>query len=332
MFYNFISKPDKNLYKEYYEIIKHPVSLRAILRLVRGTDNRKNSLKRSPFRTWDALEEEVSYIWRNASEFNEPGSAIVEEAEHLKKYFLERLAEVRKVVPDPPPSSEPLNSPAATPVSGPLGTRLKLKMPGSAQAETPQRITLRLNGKNQTESPGAQDAQDQTVKNQSEQPEPTETPRTRSLRERPSRTASQKTTAPPVEPSPQRKPAAVKHESVTPSVANGAGVQQGNSGATQARQQPYMPEPAMGTPTPNAAAVPVNTQYPTQPTGQANVQAAPMTTGTTTPQVTTPAQVALEQFRNPQQANARNNKIRKGMNLTCILNCIFISRTYITAC
>ncbi|KAI5287788.1 hypothetical protein KEM54_005733, partial [Ascosphaera aggregata] len=92
VFYNFLSKPDKNIYKEYYDIIKHPVSLRAILKLVRGTDNRKNSQKRSPFRTWDAFEEEVSYIWRNASEFNEPGSAIVGEAEQLKKYFLERLA------------------------------------------------------------------------------------------------------------------------------------------------------------------------------------------------------------------------------------------------
>ena len=76
VFHPFLSKPDRNLYKEYYEIIKHPVSLRAILKLARGTDGRKNSTKTTPFRSWQSFEEEVSYIWQNAREFNEDGSEI----------------------------------------------------------------------------------------------------------------------------------------------------------------------------------------------------------------------------------------------------------------
>lgn len=44
---------------------------------MRGTDGRKNSTKSSPFRTWQSFEEEVSYIWKNAREFNEDGSEIV---------------------------------------------------------------------------------------------------------------------------------------------------------------------------------------------------------------------------------------------------------------
>ena len=79
-----MNKPDRSLYREYYDIIKHPTSLRTILKIVRGTDGRKNSTKTSPFRTWDAFAEEVSYIWRNAREFNEDGSAIVELAGELE--------------------------------------------------------------------------------------------------------------------------------------------------------------------------------------------------------------------------------------------------------
>lgn len=84
VFYPFLSKPDRNLYKEYYEIIKHPISLRAILKLVRGTDGRKNSTKKTPFRSWQSFEEEVSYIWQNAREFNEDGSEIFVLAGTLK--------------------------------------------------------------------------------------------------------------------------------------------------------------------------------------------------------------------------------------------------------
>ena len=80
----FINKPDRNVYKEYYDVIQHPVSLRTILKLVRGTDRRKNSTQRSPFRTWLAFENEVSYIWKNARVFNEEDSEIYRQAGELE--------------------------------------------------------------------------------------------------------------------------------------------------------------------------------------------------------------------------------------------------------
>ncbi|KAJ6145210.1 hypothetical protein N7470_009105 [Penicillium chermesinum] len=74
--YPFIGKPDRNAYRDYYEIIQHPVSLRSIQKKVRGTDTRKKGTKMTAFPTWHAFEEEVSYIWRNAREYNEDGSEI----------------------------------------------------------------------------------------------------------------------------------------------------------------------------------------------------------------------------------------------------------------
>lgn len=74
--YPFIGKPDRNLYKDYYEIIQHPVSLRSIQKRVRGTDSRKNSSKTTAYPTWKSFEEEVSCIWRNAREYNEDDSDI----------------------------------------------------------------------------------------------------------------------------------------------------------------------------------------------------------------------------------------------------------------
>lgn len=76
MAYPFIGKPDRNLYRDYYEIIQHPVSLRSIQQKVRGRDTRKKISKTTAFSTWQSFEEEVSYIWRNAREYNEDGSEI----------------------------------------------------------------------------------------------------------------------------------------------------------------------------------------------------------------------------------------------------------------
>ncbi|PGH10068.1 hypothetical protein GX51_00335 [Blastomyces parvus] len=138
VFYPFLNMPDRNLYKEYYDIIKHPVSLRAILKRVRGTDGRKNSTKTTPFKTWDAFEEEVSYIWRNAREFNEDGSEIVALAGSLEEYFRRVLAEARKHVPEPP-----ITMNGDTP-----GPRIKLRMGTTKTPEpAPQKLTLRLPGK-----------------------------------------------------------------------------------------------------------------------------------------------------------------------------------------
>ena len=75
--YPFVGKPDRNLYRDYYELIKHPVSLRSIQAKVRGNESRKNPSRITAFPNWKSFEEEVSYIWRNAREYNEDDSDIV---------------------------------------------------------------------------------------------------------------------------------------------------------------------------------------------------------------------------------------------------------------
>ena len=82
---NFLNLPSRSL-QDYYRMIKHPVSLKSLAKLVQGIKGRDpapvppNSLLKS----WDSFEHEVSYIWRNAREYNEDGSAIVELAEDLQ--------------------------------------------------------------------------------------------------------------------------------------------------------------------------------------------------------------------------------------------------------
>lgn len=71
----FMSLPPKKL-KDYYALIKRPVSLRSIWKKVRGVHGRNGTSGYSDFAGWDALEEEMSLIWRNAREYNEDDSAI----------------------------------------------------------------------------------------------------------------------------------------------------------------------------------------------------------------------------------------------------------------
>lgn len=149
----FIGKPDRNLYRDYYEIIQHPVSLRSIQKKVRGTDSRKNSSRTTAYPTWHDFEEEVSYIWRNAREYNEDGSEIsilagileVRRALDLfcdmladisdQEYFRRRVAEAKKLVPDP------------MQVDGdPEPPRIKLKMGTRMPQSMAQRLTLKLAG------------------------------------------------------------------------------------------------------------------------------------------------------------------------------------------
>jgi chromatin structure-remodeling complex subunit RSC4 len=85
----FVNKPDKVLYKDYYDFIQHPVSLRSILKQVRGIEGRKPHSHKTAFPTWQSFAEEVDYIWHNAREFNEDDSEIVTFANYLEvRYFL----------------------------------------------------------------------------------------------------------------------------------------------------------------------------------------------------------------------------------------------------
>ncbi|CAI7593409.1 unnamed protein product [Penicillium crustosum] len=132
--YPFIGKPDRNLYRDYYEIIQHPVSLRSIQKRVRGTDSRKNSSKTTAYPTWQSFEEEVSYVWRNAREYNEDNSDISVLAGVLEDHFHRRVAEAKKLVPNPLEVHRTLEMPRIKLKVGttmpPMAQRLTLKMPG----------------------------------------------------------------------------------------------------------------------------------------------------------------------------------------------------------
>ncbi|CAG8901899.1 unnamed protein product [Penicillium egyptiacum] len=153
--YPFIGKPDRNLYRDYYEIIQHPVSLRSIQKRVRGTDSRKNSSRTTAYPTWQSFEEEVSYVWRNAREYNEDDSDIsilagVLEVSlccnaraicpfrhadiRVQDHFHRRVAEAKRLVPNPlevdrTPSCIKLKLGTTVP---PMAQRLTLKMPGQS--------------------------------------------------------------------------------------------------------------------------------------------------------------------------------------------------------
>ncbi|CAI7588112.1 unnamed protein product [Penicillium discolor] len=134
--YPFIGKPDRNLYRDYYEIIQHPVSLRSIQKRVRGTDSRKNSSKTTAYPTWQSFEEEVSYVWRNAREYNEDDSDISILAGVLENHFHRRVAEAKKLVPNPLEVHRTREMPRIKLKAGttmpPMAQRLTLKMPGQS--------------------------------------------------------------------------------------------------------------------------------------------------------------------------------------------------------
>lgn len=60
--------------EDYYKVIRHPVSLKSVAKRTRGIHGRAPPTNITDFKTWDAFEEEVSFIWRNAKDYNEDGS------------------------------------------------------------------------------------------------------------------------------------------------------------------------------------------------------------------------------------------------------------------
>jgi len=70
--------------EDYYQLIKHPVSLKGTAKRAKGQHGRAPPTGVSDFKTWDAFEEEISFIWRNAQEYNETESAMYDLANEFK--------------------------------------------------------------------------------------------------------------------------------------------------------------------------------------------------------------------------------------------------------
>ena len=79
----FLNLPSRDL-RDYYRVIKHPVCLKSVQKLVRGIKGRDKPTGVSVFKSWQSFEDEMSYIWRNARLYNEDGSSIFEAAAELE--------------------------------------------------------------------------------------------------------------------------------------------------------------------------------------------------------------------------------------------------------
>lgn len=92
---DFLNLPPRQL-QDYYRIIKHPVCLRSVQKLVRGVKGRDKPTGVSYFKSWNAFEHELNYIWNNAREYNEDESEIVKLAGQVEvpKDLLEKCTYV----------------------------------------------------------------------------------------------------------------------------------------------------------------------------------------------------------------------------------------------
>lgn len=87
----FIKLPDRKL-KDYYQVIPHPVSFNTLRKHIRGSHTKSETIGTSDFKSWDAFEEEVSSIWKNARHYNEDGSAISALADNLEVSYIASLS------------------------------------------------------------------------------------------------------------------------------------------------------------------------------------------------------------------------------------------------
>ncbi|KAG9517618.1 Bromodomain-containing protein, partial [Aureobasidium melanogenum] len=111
----FVTLPPRTL-TDYYNIIKKPTSLTSVRKRVRGQHSRGPATMQTDFKTWDAFEDEVSYIWRNARDYNEDGSDIFNLSIEFEDLFKERLAIAKKQVDEPTQPKIKLNAPRPKPV------------------------------------------------------------------------------------------------------------------------------------------------------------------------------------------------------------------------
>lgn len=79
----FLNLPSREL-RDYYRVIKHPVCLRGLQKQIRGVKGREKPTGHTLLKSWQAFDEESSYIWNNAREYNEDGSVISELATELE--------------------------------------------------------------------------------------------------------------------------------------------------------------------------------------------------------------------------------------------------------
>jgi ATP-dependent helicase STH1/SNF2 len=83
----FMELPDRREYRDYYAIIKRPISLEMIRKRIDGNFYNSLQLFKEDFRT----------IWQNARTYNEEGSVVVEDANALEVIYLLTILIVERI-------------------------------------------------------------------------------------------------------------------------------------------------------------------------------------------------------------------------------------------
>ncbi|CAI6281041.1 unnamed protein product [Periconia digitata] len=145
IFSPFVNLPNRAL-RDYYQLIKEPVSLQRVHKRVRGIQGRGDPTDITEYKSWDAFAKIVSMIWKNARTYNEDGSELYNVSIELEEMFNKRLEEAKAKVPEPPQPKLKLNmSTAAAAPSTPTPTaapkqqlKLKLRQSPVSDANTPR--------------------------------------------------------------------------------------------------------------------------------------------------------------------------------------------------
>ena len=88
---NFLERPDKKRYADYYRKIAKPVALYILQKRTKGVIHNKVTGV-SIYHSWDEFAEDVRLLWKNARAYNEEGSEIYELAGKLEVNFVFSLA------------------------------------------------------------------------------------------------------------------------------------------------------------------------------------------------------------------------------------------------
>jgi hypothetical protein len=139
IFLPFVNLPTRSL-KDYYQIIKDPVSLSGVLKKVRGVIGRNAPTGQTELKSWDAFEQLMKMIWKNAREYNEDGSDLYNLSLELEDMFNQRLAAAKSKVEEPPQPKLKLNMSTAAPSPAPQpkqALKLKLRQSPVSDPNTP---------------------------------------------------------------------------------------------------------------------------------------------------------------------------------------------------
>ncbi|KAL5376303.1 hypothetical protein PMIN03_012041 [Paraphaeosphaeria minitans] len=139
IFQPFVNLPSRSI-KDYYQIIKDPVSLSGVLKKVRGVIGRNAPTGITELKSWEAFEQMTSMIWKNARIYNEDGSDLYNLSLELEDMFNQRLAAAKSKVEEPSQPKLKLNMSTAAPSPAPQpkqALKIKLRQSPVSDPNTP---------------------------------------------------------------------------------------------------------------------------------------------------------------------------------------------------